>query len=188
MSRGQDYSRFNASVRSALKPDLGPVDDEPCAVGACDDDAVYRVPWPQVGGDVAYCPYHLARYREQHPDLWERVEEAVDDDLSAYPRYRESSRCPRVERRGSRRALRGWSRCRVSGLLPTPAVASGSRTSSTTSSSASTSSRLSQTRRPSWSSYSSVIMATFLFLRIPIPEVPPVKTVEIGSIWRCSQW
>jgi hypothetical protein len=80
MSRGQDFARFNAGARAFLEPDIGPAEDEDC--GACDNLAVYRVPWPSVG-DVAYCSDHLARYREQHPKLWNRVEEAVDEDLSA---------------------------------------------------------------------------------------------------------
>jgi hypothetical protein len=84
MSRGERFSQFNARARSFLEADVGPVDDEPCGIGPCEDDAVYRVPWPSVGGDIAYCGYHLARYREQHPDLFDRVQEAVDEDLTAY--------------------------------------------------------------------------------------------------------
>jgi len=83
MSRGRNFARFNAGARSTLEADVGPVDDESCGVDPCDSDAVYRVPWPQFGGDIAYCPYHLARYRHQHPDLWERLQQAVDDELSA---------------------------------------------------------------------------------------------------------
>ncbi len=83
MSRGQDFARFNSAARAFLNPDVGPVEDEACAVGACPDAAVYRVPWPQFGGDVAYCSFHLARYRHDHPELFERVQETVDDDLSA---------------------------------------------------------------------------------------------------------
>ena len=83
MSRGERFSRFNAGVRSALKADLGAVDHEECGVSPCERDAVYRVPWPVVGGDIVYCPYHLARYRALHPDLFERVQEAVDEDLTA---------------------------------------------------------------------------------------------------------
>jgi len=80
MSRGQDFARFNAGARTFLEPDIGPIEDEDCS--ACDSPAVYRVPWPSVG-DVAYCSYHLARYRELHPKLWNRVDQAVDEDLSA---------------------------------------------------------------------------------------------------------
>lgn len=83
MSRGQNFLRFNAAGRSLLEADVGSVDDEDCQVGSCDDDADYRVPRPGLGGDVAYCPYHLARYRAEYPDEWERVQED-DDDLYAY--------------------------------------------------------------------------------------------------------
>lgn len=61
MSRGR-FPQFNAAARSWLEADVGPVDDEPCGVGPCDEDVVYRVSWPSVGGDVAYCGFHLARY------------------------------------------------------------------------------------------------------------------------------
>jgi len=76
------FQRFNAGVRSALEADVGPVDDAECGVGPCKTGPVYRVPWHSVGGDIAYCGYHLARYREQHPELFKRVQEAVDEDLS----------------------------------------------------------------------------------------------------------
>lgn len=84
MSRGQNFSTFNGSVRSALEPDVGPADGDHCSVDPCDSDAVFRVLWPSIGGDVAYCGYHLARYCEQYSDLWKRVGEAVDDNLSTY--------------------------------------------------------------------------------------------------------
>jgi len=84
MSRGQDFARFTSGLGAALEVDIGAVDDEPCAVGPCDSEAVFRVPWPSVGGDVAFCSFHLARYRARHPDLWERVQNAVGDDLSAH--------------------------------------------------------------------------------------------------------
>lgn len=85
MSHGQDFSRFNSAAQTSLEADVGPVEaDAECAVGPCDDDAVYRVPWPQFGGDVAYCPYHLARYRNEYRDEWQRVQEHVDDDLFAF--------------------------------------------------------------------------------------------------------
>lgn len=84
MSRGESFSRFNAGACSFLEADVGPVDEEDCAVGPCGDDAVYRVPWPQFGGDVAYCPYHLTRYRSSYREEFKRVQEHVDDDLSAF--------------------------------------------------------------------------------------------------------
>jgi|GEM_PF-4661517 hypothetical protein len=83
MSRGGSYARFNAAARHFLEADIGPVAGEDCAVDACDDSAVFRVPWPSVGGDIAYCGYHLARYHEQHPDLFDRVQDVVDEDLTA---------------------------------------------------------------------------------------------------------
>ncbi len=84
MSRGKDYARFNTAAQSLLASDVGPVEDEGCAVDPCPDEAAYRVPWPSVGGDVAYCEYHLVRYREQHPDLFDRVQDVVDDDLTEF--------------------------------------------------------------------------------------------------------
>ncbi len=84
MSRGQGFQQFNAAARSFLDVDVGPVDDEPCAIGPCETQAVYRVPQHSVGGDAPYCPYHLARYREQHPEIWDGLQAAVNDDLSAY--------------------------------------------------------------------------------------------------------
>ncbi len=83
MSRGQGFASFNSVARGFLTPDVGPVEDEDCGVANCEDGAVYRVPWPQFGGDVAYCPFHLARYRDQYPDIFERVQAAVDEDLTA---------------------------------------------------------------------------------------------------------
>ncbi|NHX37647.1 MULTISPECIES: hypothetical protein [Halolamina] len=84
MSRGERFAQFNAAARSFFEADVGPVNPSvSCGVEACDEAAVYRVPWHSVGGDITYCGYHLARYRELHPDLFERVQEAVDEDLSA---------------------------------------------------------------------------------------------------------
>jgi len=84
MSRGR-FPQFNAAARDWLEADIGPVDPSTsCGVGACDEAAVYRVPWHSVGGDIAYCSYHLARYQELHPDLFERVQAAVDEDLTTH--------------------------------------------------------------------------------------------------------
>jgi len=85
MSRGERFKQFNAGARDWLETDVGPVDDPntSCGVGPCEADAVFKVPWPEFGGDVAFCEYHLARYEERHPDLFGRVQEAVDDDLTA---------------------------------------------------------------------------------------------------------
>jgi len=85
MSRGKQFPQFNAAARDWLEADVGVVDNPStsCGVGACDEPAVYRVPWHSVGGDIAYCSYHLARYRELHPELFERVQAAVNEDLTA---------------------------------------------------------------------------------------------------------
>jgi len=81
-----DVHRFNAAARSILEADVGPVEggSVSCGVGPCEESAVYRVPWPAMGGDVAYCGYHLARYRHQNPELWDRVQDAVDEDLTKF--------------------------------------------------------------------------------------------------------
>lgn len=85
MSRGERFSQFNAAVRAGLEADVGPVDPSTsCGVDPCEETAAFRVPWHAVGGDIDYCGYHLARYREQHPDIFERVQNAVDEDLTAY--------------------------------------------------------------------------------------------------------
>ncbi len=86
MTRGERFQRFNAGARDWLEADVGPVDDPntSCGTGACERDAAFRVPWPHFGGDVAFCEFHLARYRARHPDLFDRVQEAVDEDLTAY--------------------------------------------------------------------------------------------------------
>jgi len=84
VSRGQDFASFNAAARYFLEADIGVVEDGDCAVDACEDTAIYRVPWPSMGGDVAYCGYHLARYRHQNPDLWERLQDVVDEELSRF--------------------------------------------------------------------------------------------------------
>lgn len=86
VSRGHGYAEFTSGLRSELAVDLAEVEDPSASCGAstCEENPVYRVPWPSVGGDVAYCSYHLARYREQHPELWARVEEVVDEDITAF--------------------------------------------------------------------------------------------------------
>lgn len=79
MSRGRNFARFNAGARAALTTDVGPVDEasaQACGCEPCDLNALFRVPWPHFGGDVAYCGYHLARYRAEHPDLFRQVADA----------------------------------------------------------------------------------------------------------------
>jgi len=70
-------------TRSELEPDVGAVDsDDPCEQSDhCDREQQYRVPWPNFGGDVALCDYHLARYRELNPEIWKRLRDlnGVDD-------------------------------------------------------------------------------------------------------------
>ena len=73
---------FEKRTLSNLRPDVGPVDEHAlCETGHCDREQRYRVPWPVIGGDVGYCDYHLARYRELNPEIWNRVRdlEAVED-------------------------------------------------------------------------------------------------------------
>lgn len=82
----EERSAYEKHTRSNLEPDIGAVDEhELCECGHCDRPQEYRVPWPQIGGDVAYTEYHPARYRVNHPDIWEHVR-AVDgvDDPDAY--------------------------------------------------------------------------------------------------------
>ncbi|WP_049980289.1 hypothetical protein [Halolamina rubra] len=84
MSRGR-FPQFNAAAQSFLEAEIGPVGPSvSCGVGACNADAVFRVPWHSVGGDIAYCGYHLARYRAHHPELFERVQAAVEEDVTAH--------------------------------------------------------------------------------------------------------
>jgi hypothetical protein len=70
---------------SSLRPDVGPVEDHAlCETGHCDRPQAYRVPWPVIGGDVALCDYHLARYRQMNPEIWERMralEDIEDPDI-----------------------------------------------------------------------------------------------------------
>lgn len=72
---------FEKRTRSDLRPDIGVVENETCECRNCDEDARYRVPWPAFGGDVAYCGYHLARYRGDNPEIWCRLRDldAVED-------------------------------------------------------------------------------------------------------------
>lgn len=81
MSRGAGFHNFSGGVRAALEVDIGPVEDEPCEVGPCNSSAVYRLPWPVIGGDIACCAFHLARYRDQHPELYQHVQEHANEDL-----------------------------------------------------------------------------------------------------------
>lgn len=82
---GGEFHAFNGAARDYLEPDVGPVESGDCeGASACDDEAVYRVPWPAFGGDVALCPYHLARFRRQRGDAWAEVEAAEVPDPNEY--------------------------------------------------------------------------------------------------------
>ena len=79
MSHGRDFTRFDACAGAFLEPDGGPVENDPCDVGACENGSLYRVPWPKFGGDLAYCSFHLARYRHELPTASVRAQTVVDD-------------------------------------------------------------------------------------------------------------
>lgn len=78
-----ERTAWERRTRNELEPDVGAVNvDDSCEQSDhCDRDQQYRVPWPQIGGDVALCDYHLARYRQLNPEIWERVRDldGVDD-------------------------------------------------------------------------------------------------------------
>ena len=77
-----ERTAFEKRTRSNLRPDVGPVDEHAlCETGHCDREQRYRVPWPAIRGDVAYCPFHLARYRALNPEIWQRLRdlEVVED-------------------------------------------------------------------------------------------------------------
>ncbi|WP_049908736.1 MULTISPECIES: hypothetical protein [Halorubrum] len=81
MSRPRSQPWYSGAHR-ALEPDVGPVDEHGiCECGHCDREQRYRLPWPVIGGDIAYCEYHVARYREHNPEIWGRVRrlDGVDD-------------------------------------------------------------------------------------------------------------
>ncbi|ELZ45257.1 hypothetical protein C463_06537 [Halorubrum californiense DSM 19288] len=72
MSRS-DRGPWEISGGAPLEPDIGPVDDVDCGSGHCDRDAVYRVAWPNFGGDEALCEWHLCRFRHQHTEIWDQM-------------------------------------------------------------------------------------------------------------------
>lgn len=86
MSRPRSQPWYSGAHR-ALEPEVGPVDEHGlCECGHCDREQRYRLPWPEVGGDVAYCGYHVARYRHHNRELWERLrslDEVEDPDVHA---------------------------------------------------------------------------------------------------------
>lgn len=78
--------RFVQQVRAELRPEVGVVDDVDCGCRLCDEVAVFRVPRTHFGGDTPYCPYHLARYRHRHTELYQQVrvlEDIPDPDVHA---------------------------------------------------------------------------------------------------------
>jgi hypothetical protein len=78
-----ERTAWEQRTRTELEPDVGAVDtDDACEQSDhCDREQQYRVPWPNFGGDVALCDYHLARYRDINPEIWGRVRalEGVED-------------------------------------------------------------------------------------------------------------
>jgi hypothetical protein len=88
MSEAEQRRReHHRRVQSELKPDVGPVEDDDGDCRHCDEDAVYRVPWPHFGGDAAYCSYHLARYRQLRPETWAQIRDLdVDDPVNCAAR------------------------------------------------------------------------------------------------------
>lgn len=75
-----ERTAFERRTLSNLRPDVGIVhENESCEQSDhCDREQRYRVPWPQIGGDVALCDYHLARYRKLNSEIWGRIR-ALDD-------------------------------------------------------------------------------------------------------------
>ena len=65
--------RFYDRLEAELEPDVGPVEGDDECEATCEEEAVYRVPWPHIGGDTALCGYHLACYRHDQPEIWERI-------------------------------------------------------------------------------------------------------------------
>ena len=91
-TREERRERFDEQVRAQLRPDVGAVEEGGCDCRLCERDAVFRVPRPHFGGDTKYCPFHLARYRDRHADLYEQVrdlEGVPDPDVHAVvgPRF-----------------------------------------------------------------------------------------------------
>jgi len=74
---------WETSGAPPLEPDIGPVDEEDCGTGHCDNDAVYRVAWPNFGGDQPLCPFHLCRFRAEHGEIWEQMR-GLDEDPDEY--------------------------------------------------------------------------------------------------------
>ena len=70
-----ERTAWEQRTRTELEPNVGAVDtDETCEQSDhCDREQQYRVPWPNFGGDVALCDYHLARYRNINAEIWGRV-------------------------------------------------------------------------------------------------------------------
>lgn len=75
---------WETSGAPPLEPDIGPVEDAECGTGHCDQDAVYRVAWPNFGGDQPLCPFHLCRFRAEHTEIWEQMRGLDVDDPDEY--------------------------------------------------------------------------------------------------------
>ncbi len=85
MSRPDSQPWYSGAHR-ALVPEVGPVDEHGlCECGHCDREQSYRLPWPEIGGDVAYCGYHVARYRHHDRELRERIRSLDVVDYGGIP-------------------------------------------------------------------------------------------------------
>ncbi|WP_435147628.1 hypothetical protein [Halobaculum sp. P14] len=84
-NRGRSIAARDAQIRRELEPDVGPLDDDAdCDAGPCTESAVFAVPAPE-GGEARYCPYHVAWFRQQNPEIWERLEAAPERVLDEDP-------------------------------------------------------------------------------------------------------
>jgi hypothetical protein len=83
-TRSAGKQAFYDRLSAELEPDVGSVDGDVKCGGRCEEAAVYRVPWPHIGGDVAYCGYHLACYKHDHPEIWARIRSGPFDDPEDY--------------------------------------------------------------------------------------------------------
>jgi hypothetical protein len=79
----EQKQRFYDRISAELQPDVGPVDDIECEA-RCEAEAVYRVPWPHIGGDTALCGYHLGCYRHDQSDIWGQVRTGPFEDPDDY--------------------------------------------------------------------------------------------------------
>ncbi|WP_224450521.1 hypothetical protein [Haloprofundus salilacus] len=79
--------RFRRSIATQLTPYVGLLedDDTDCHLGICDETAVYSVPHPNsFGADLAKCPFHLALFKAEHPEVWRKIRSADIPDPKFY--------------------------------------------------------------------------------------------------------